>query len=49
MYELNSDQLDIISGGSKESYEAGHEIGEAIGKAIKYAGVIMLFAAAWAS
>ena len=42
MYELSMEQVGLISGGSEESYNAGYEVGHAIGSALKWAGAISL-------
>ncbi|GEM_PF-735200 len=42
MYELDMEQVALVSGGSEESYNAGYQIGHAIGSALKYAGAISL-------
>lgn len=49
MYELNMEQVELVSGGSEASYDLGYEIGHAIGSAIKWAGAIALVVAAASS
>ncbi|WP_235578057.1 hypothetical protein [Pseudoxanthomonas sp. Root630] len=39
------DQINVVSGGSEESYGAGYEVGHAIGSALKWAGAISLVVA----
>ncbi len=39
MYTLTSTEMEIVTGGSKASYEAGHAVGEFIGKTLIGASV----------